>query len=91
MNRWDTSENSILQQPINNCTIHHEQMDLCPVLHPLVKSDYPLCRPESPMPVEDAGLYGPLKKLPGDNSIWGGRWISDNPPLLFELSGTRVH
>ncbi len=37
-----------------------------------MNSDYNLCRPESQVLIEDVGFYGNLKKLPGDNAIWGG-------------------
>ncbi len=69
-NGWDASDNSILQQAINTCTIPHEKIDLCPILHPLMDFNYHYCRPENQMPVEDIGLYGGLEKLPGDNPHW---------------------
>ena len=86
-NGWDASDNSILQQAIDTCTIPHEKIDLCPVLHPLMDFNYHYCRPENLLPVEDVGFYGGLKKLPGDNPIWGGdvpkvlTGVSDNHPF----------
>ena len=86
-NGWDASENSLLQQAINACTDPADSMSNCSVLRSLANSDSLLCRPESQIPVEDVGLYDPLKKLPGDNPIWGGNItkvptaVSDGPPF----------
>lgn len=61
-------------------------MSECSVLNPLKNYDYHLCRPESEIPIEDVGIYGGLKKLPGDNPIWGGNvtkvltGINNKPP-----------
>ena len=86
-NGWDASDNSLLQQAINNCMDTDNRMTECSVLFPTLNFDYHLCRPESEIPVEDVGFYEPLKKLPGDNPIWGGdvpkmtTGVSDNPPF----------
>jgi len=86
-NGWDASEKSILQQAINTCTDTGNHIENCPVLYPLLNFYYRLCYPENHVPVEDVGLFGPLKKLPGDNPIWGGSvakvttGVSDNPPF----------
>ena len=86
-NGWDASENSILQQAVNNCTDTNNRVENCTVLYPLLNFYYRLCQPENNAPVEDVGLYGPLKKLPGDNPIWGGTvtkvltGVSDDPPF----------
>jgi len=86
-NGWDASENSLLQRAIDTCTDPKDRMSECPVLFPTMNNDYPLCRPESDLPVEDVGFYGGLKQLPGDNALWGGNvtkvltGVSNNPPF----------
>jgi len=85
-NGWDASENSLLQRAINNCTDSRDCISECPVLFPTMTEDNKHCRPESKIPVEDVGIYGGLKQLPGDNAIWGGNvtkvltGVSNNPP-----------
>ena len=71
-NGWDASDNSILQRAINTCTDAKDRISECPVLNPTKNYDYHLCRPESKVLLEDVGFYGGLKKVPGDNAIWGG-------------------
>ena len=86
-NGWDASDNSILQQAIDTCTDPGNHIENCTVLQPLVdyNDNYCTCRPESEIPIQDVGFYDPLKKLPGDNPIWGGNvtkvltGVSDKP------------
>ena len=86
-NGWPDAEDGILQQAINTCTDPQDRMSECSVLHPTMNFDYHVCRPEHKAPVEDVGFYGGLKKLPGDNPIWGGNvtkvltGVSNNPPF----------
>ena len=85
-NGWDASENSLLQRAIDNCTDPRDDIKKCPLLLSTINTDHGLCRPESKMPIEDVGIYGGLKMLPGDNALWGGNvtkvrtGVSNNPP-----------
>ena len=85
-NGWDASENSLLQRAINSCTDSRDDIKKCLLLFTTINPDYRLCRPESKIPVEDVGIYGGLKQLPGDNALWGGdvkkvlTGVSNNPP-----------